>query len=198
MNGYRGSNLKLKMARVISRIAEPIFWLPLMIWLVLSNMNITPDKETIYYLVLLIFVFIIPFTYFLYLVYIRREFDFDISERTKRIGFTLKSMASFAVAVALTYFMDKQLFVLTAAVFVSVLALVLVTLKWKISFHGGLNALIYSTVNYLYDWNFWWLFLLLIPIGWARLVMKKHDLSQLIAGILLCTGIFTLITGAIY
>lgn len=198
MNRYRDSSLKLKMAQVISRISEPIFWLPLMIWLVLGNMNIPRDKQVIYYPVLLIFVFVIPFTYFLYLVYIRKEFDFDITDRTKRIGFTLKSMASFAVAVALTYFMDKQLFILTMAVFFSTLSLVLVTLKWKISFHGGLNALIYCTVNYLYDWKFWWLFLLLIPIGWARLVMKKHDLSQLIAGIGLCTAIFTLVTGALY
>lgn len=197
MNGYRGSELKLKLARIISRISEPIFWLPLMIWLVLSNMDIPRDKQAVYYLVLLIFVFIIPFTYFLYLVYIRKEFDFDITERTKRIGFTLKSMASFSVAVASTYFMDKHLFILTVAVFISVLALVLITLKWKISFHGGLNSLIFSTVNYLYEWKFWWLFVFLIPIGWARLVMKKHDLSQLIAGIALCTVIFTLITGAL-
>lgn len=197
MNGYGVSSLKLKIARVISRISEPIFWVPFMIWLVMRNMNIPQDKQIFYYPVLLIFVFIIPFAYFLYLVYIRKEFDFDITERTKRIGFTLKSMASFWVAVALTYFMDKQFFVLTMAVFIAVLALVLVTLKWKISFHGGLNALIFSTVNYLYEWKFWWLFLVLIPIGWARLVLKKHDFSQLTAGIVLCTGIFLLITGAL-
>ncbi len=185
---------KLLAARIVSRATEPLIWLPLMIWLVLRNVNLPVYEQVIYYPILLLFVFIIPFSYFIYLVFVKKEFDMDISERSKRVGFTLKSMGSFAVAVAVTFFVNRELFVITIAVFLSTLSLVLITMHWKISFHGGLNTLIFYTVNYLYNWRFWWLFLLLIPIGWARLVMKKHNMVQFLAGTALCAAIFFLIT----
>lgn len=185
---------RLFIAGVISRVAEPLIWLPLMIWQVLSHVSLPGDKKLIYYPMLLFFVFIIPFSYFMYLVFIKKEFDFDVTQRSKRVGFTLKSMGSFAVGLLLTFFMDRQLFVITGAVFLATLSLVLVTTRWKISFHGGLNSLIFCTINYLYNWHFWWLFLLLLPIGWARLTMKKHTVAQYAAGVALCTGIFFAVT----
>lgn len=191
------NNSSVLLAQIISRVSEPILWLPLIIWLVLSHMDIPVEKQIVYYPVLLFFVFIIPFAYFFYMVFVKKRFDIDITDRSKRVGFTLKSMASFTVAVILTYFIDRELFYITLAVFLSALGLVLITMRWKISFHGGLNALIFSTVNYLYSWEYWWLFLLLIPIGWSRLKLKKHNPAQLIAGITLCITVFWLVTGAL-
>ncbi len=187
----------LLLARIISRISEPIFYLPVIIWLVLRHVDIPREKQMIYYSGLLLFVFVIPFAYFFYMVFIERKFDIDITERAKRVTFTLKSMISFTVAVVLTFFMDKELFIITLAVWISTLGLILITLKWKISFHGGLNALIFSTANYLYDWEYWWLYLLLIPIGWARLEMKKHSLAQFVAGVSLCISVFWLVISAL-
>lgn len=188
---------KLLTAKVISRVAEPIIWLPLMIWLVLKNIQLPEENRWLFYLLLLTFVFVIPFCYFMYLVYIKKEFDIDITQRNKRIGFTVKSMMSFAVALILTRYQSWELFKITLAVFLATASLILITLRWKISFHGGLNSLIFSTVNYLYHWRFWWLFLLLIPIGWSRLTMRKHNFSQFAAGVLVCTSIFFLVTGAL-
>ncbi|WP_418792109.1 hypothetical protein [Phosphitispora sp. TUW77] len=185
-------------ATVISRITEPLIWLPLIVWLVLRKVSLPADKKEAYFSVLLLFVFVIPFTYFLYLIFVKKEIDIDVTQRSKRIGFTLKSMVSFSVAVGITFFLSRELFIITGAVFLATLSLVLVTLYWKISFHGGLNTLIYSTVNYLYAWEYWWLFLFLIPIGWARLTMRKHDLSQFVGGVLLSAAIFFIIIGLFY
>lgn len=185
---------KLFVARLVSRVAEPIIWIPVMIWLVLLHINLPDQQKILYYPLLLLFVFIIPFSYFMYLVFIKKEFDIDVTERRKRVGFTLKSMVSFGIAVALTFVMDRELFVITLAVFLSTLSLVLITIYWKISFHGGLNTLIVCTVNYIYNWELLWMFMLLIPIGWSRLVMKKHNLTQFLAGIFLCAIIFLSVT----
>ncbi len=184
---------KLLAAEVISRVTEPLIWVPLMIWLVLRHVNLPVYKQTVYYLVLLFFVFVVPFAYLIYLVFVKKDFDLEVSQRDKRVGFTMRAMVSFAIAVMLAYFMNRELFMITGAVFLSTLSLVLVTLRWKISFHSGLNTLIFCTVNYLYDWRFWWLLFLLVPIGWARLVMKKHSLAQLIAGTALSATVFFLI-----
>jgi len=191
--GSWGKN-RLLWARMISRISEPLIWLPLMIWLVVRHVDLPEAEQAAYYPLLLLFVFVIPFGYFMYLVFIKKEFDLDVTQRKKRVAFTLKSMVSFAVAVVLTFFMDRELFFITLAVFLSTLSLVLITIRWKISFHGGLNTLIFCTVNYIYDWAYFWLFLLLIPISWSRLVMKKHNLAQVVAGITLCAAIFFLVT----
>ena len=185
----------LLIAKIISRVAEPLIWLPLLIWLVISQVKIPPGKQLIYYPVLLVLVFVIPFGYFLYLVFIKKEFDIDVTERSKRLRFTQRSMVSFGVAVTLAYFMDKELFAVTSAVFLATMGLTLITCRSKISFHGGLNTLIFCTVNYLYNWRFWWFFLLLLPIGWSRLVLKKHTLAQYIAGVTLCAVIFLIVAG---
>lgn len=187
-------NIKLKTAGIISRIAEPLFWLPFMIWLVMRRSDLPVGEQVVYYLVLLVFVFLIPFCYFMYLVLVKKEIDLDITVRSKRIGLTVRSMFSFAVAPIITYFIDREVFVITMGVFFSTLSLVLVTLRWKISFHTGLNTLIFCTVNFMYNWRFWWLFLLLLPIGWARLEMRKHNLAQAAAGAVLSFLVFVFVT----
>lgn len=185
----------LLLANIVSRITEPLLWLPVMIWLVVSKVRIPAGKQLIYYPVLLLFIFVIPCGYFFYLLLVKKEFDIDITERGKRLEFTLKSMISFGIGFILTYFMDKELFTITGAVFLSTLSLIVITTRWKISFHGGLNTLIFYTVNYFYHWRFWWMFLLLIPIGLARIIMKKHSPAQFVAGIVLCAAIFLSVTG---
>lgn len=184
-------------AKIISRVCEPIIWAPLMIWLTMSKVPIPTEKKIFYYPILVFFVFVIPFGYFMYLVYVKKELDIDVTQREKRMGFTIKSMMSFAIAVLITYFVERKLFVIATAVFLSVLALIIITNWWKISFHGGLNTLIIITLNYLYNWRFWWVFLLLIPIGWARLMLKKHDLAQYFAGVLVCAGLFLTVSSVL-
>lgn len=195
MKNSRRQKKLYMVANVISRLAEPLLWLPVMIWLVVSHVSIPPGKQMIFFPVLLLFVFVIPCGYFVYLLFIKKEFDIDITERSKRLGFTLKSMLSFGIALIFAYFMDRELFTITAAVFFATLSLIIITTRWKISFHGGLNTLTFCTVNYFYHWRFWWLLLLLIPIGWARIIMHKHTLAQFLAGSVLCAAIFLSVTG---
>lgn len=195
MDSLGKQKILFRLANIVSRLAEPLFWLPVMIWLVVSKVSIPADKQLIFYPVLLLFIFVIPCVYFLYLIFVKKEFDIDITERSKRLEFTLKSMVSFGIGFILTYFMDKELFTITGAVFLSSLSLILVTTRWKISFHGGLNTLIFCTVNYFYHWRFWWMFLLLIPIGLARVIMKKHSPAQFVAGTVLCAVIFWSVAG---
>lgn len=198
---WKGASLNktssIQAAKFISRAGEPIIWVPFVIWLTLENVHINPEQKLFYFTALFFFAFLIPFIYFMYKVFLKKDFDIDITRREKRSGFILRSMISFSVAVGLSYFADRTLFIVSLAVLVSTLILVIITTRWKISFHGGLNTLLLMTVNYLYNWRFWWLFLLLIPIGWARLVLKKHDLGQFIAGTAVCATVFMLVTNVL-
>jgi membrane-associated phospholipid phosphatase len=37
----------------------------------------------------------------------------------------------------------------------------------------------------LFGIKFWWLYLLLLPLGWARVYRRRHTLWQVVAGALL-------------
>lgn len=170
------------LGRIISRITEPILWIPLVLWLVMSKLRFAPGQTVNDFFVALFFFFIVPLGYALFVIFIKKTVDIDISDKNKRIKFASLPMSSFAIGVVISFFINKQLFIIALAAFVSILALVAITYHSKISYHSGLNALYFCIINYLYNWDFWWLFLILIPIGWGRLATKKHNIVQLVAG----------------
>jgi membrane-associated phospholipid phosphatase len=63
--------------------------------------------------------------------------------------------------------------------------LTIITLIWKISLHAAtMTAMV--TILVLFSGSiFLWFYLFLIPIIWARLVLKQHTPAQLGAGIAL-------------
>ena len=74
---------------------------------------------------------------------------------------------------------------------VTVLVMALINLKWKISAHmagfGGLIALIYQIhVQGLSAFDLFWLLCIMVivagALGSARLVLKRHDTWQVLAG----------------
>jgi len=74
----------------------------------------------------------------------------------------------------------------------TVMVMALINLKWKISAHmagiGGLIALVYQIhVQDLSAFDLFWLlsFIIILAggLGSARLVLKRHDLVQVLAGV---------------
>ena len=113
--------------------------------------------------------------------------DFYASKReTRIIPFTI-AIASFFCGslVLLSLGAPKQIVALMLSLLVNNSALALITLRWKISVHtngimGPATVLTYSlgSVGYLF-------MLLVIPAAWARLALKAHSVTQLLAGALL-------------
>ncbi len=74
-------------------------------------------------------------------------------------------------------------FVLAATILVGILSLV--TLFWKISFHGAAISAA-ATTTVLVAGSYAWPVVLLVPlVGWARVRLKRHTLRQVIYGSLL-------------
>lgn len=65
------------------------------------------------------------------------------------------------------------------------MGIIWVFFDFKISGHMVIATLAVSGVNLFFGLHFFWLYLLLIPIMWARLTLKVHTYSELLAGILL-------------
>lgn len=131
-----------------------------------------------------------PSLYVLYLAKAGRIHGFHMFRREERIAPMLMAFFSTLLALIILWYMGaaKPVIVFLVAGLVNILAFTLVTFFWKISVHTGTLAAILTTVLIYSFGRFLWLWLLLIPVIYARIVRYSHTWGQVIAGILL--GIF--------
>jgi membrane-associated phospholipid phosphatase len=73
-----------------------------------------------------------------------------------------------------------EIFVLTITVLIGVLSLV--TLFWKISFHGAAISAAATTTVMVAGSSAWPVMLLVPLVGWARVRLRRHTLRQVIYG----------------
>ncbi|TMI39511.1 hypothetical protein E6H23_08895 [Candidatus Bathyarchaeota archaeon] len=142
-------------------------------------------RSPLYQLVIaIVFATLVPLGLLFYLTRKRIIPDLYASDRDSRaIAF---------VGVLISYFLGGVALGLTRAIpivtglmlcyFVNGFIAMLISLKWKISVHawgitGPLTSLIFQFGLLLSP-----IWLLVVPVGWARLEMKAHSLSQILAG----------------
>jgi len=115
--------------------------------------------------------------------------DFYASERDERFIPFLTTILSYVMGT-ITLVMVKAPMPITALMMCYVfngLVLASITLKWKISIHAsGVTSPITALV-YLLGTRLVPLFLLVLPVIWARLELKAHSKMQLTVGALLST-----------
>lgn len=115
--------------------------------------------------------------------------DIYASDRVTRREPILWAMASYLVGVMALLAVKAPLVVtaLMACYFVNALVMAFITLRWKISIHavgvtGPITALVYQLGAKMIPF-----FLLMLPVAWARLELKAHNLKQVVAGAILST-----------
>jgi membrane-associated phospholipid phosphatase len=113
--------------------------------------------------------------------------DMYAPQKETRVIPFLGSMVSYALgAVVLIAITAPPIIVgLMLCYFVNTLIMMLVSLRWKISVHasgiaGPITALIYNLGAIAVP-----SLLLLVPVGWARLQLRAHTISQVLVGALL-------------
>lgn len=109
--------------------------------------------------------------------------DWFVGDRRFRIGPLLVSLGSFIVLFFLSLIYGLRVFNLLSYIYVcNTVVAIAITMKWKISIHlyGLAGPLTFLVI--VYD-GFYWLWFLLVPIvAWARLKLRAHSLSQVVAG----------------
>lgn len=173
---------KKQVALIISRIFDPVWLIPAMIavavgWSVMNGLRWR-------FLVLLTAIDgFIPFLYFIHLLKTKEISDWDTTKRKERFrlyGFTI---AVHAVGLLLALLFGK---IILAKILFSfwILAFVFfeITLQWKISVHTGVSSAAVTFLTFLFGIHWVGLFVIVLLIGWARVVIKKHTWAQAIAG----------------
>lgn len=125
--------------------------------------------------------------------------DFSIALREQRLGPLLVAEGFTALALGLLLALGgpQELATTLLVGLVSGGLLTAITTKWKISFHSGsLAGALTILIWFLGGWA-----LLLIPalpaVGWSRVHMKKHTVTQVLAGAVAATALAAVVLGTL-
>ena len=175
-------------AQIISRVFDPIIEVPLLLTLAVWYAYVNGMGWQ--FLIILLFIdAVLPFLFFLHLLRKHEIDSWDISRREQRIpvyGFTtLAHLAGVGVAFLTGRMQVAQillLFWLLGMLFFAITAF------WKVSVHAGVNAALVTFLVLVGGPAYMWLYLLLVPVGWARVYSKNHSLGEFTVGAVLATG----------
>ncbi len=144
-----------------------------------------------------------PFLIFLPLIFFAVSYkfgwvsDIDFTDRRERPAFLFAFIASLAIGATISYFLHVPLkfFVYLFSGMILLIASAVISLYWKISLHTAVTSSVVTAVVILGGAEFLPLYLTVPVIGWARVHLKKHTVSQTIGGALLAFVITIVIFG---
>ncbi len=179
---------KKTFAEIVSRVLDPVWEIPAAILLAV----VFALEEGIRWRFLGVILFIdavMPMIFFLTMLYHKQIRDWDIQKRTQRIPLYLFTLACHLGGLWLAHELGKgELVNVLLVYYVTAIVFFLITLKWKISLHAGVNAVLITSLNMFYGWHYAWLYGLLCLVMWARVEQKHHNWEQVIVGAVLGGG----------
>lgn len=175
-------NLRI-FSKVISRCFDFYFWFPVLLFVTISNSGLSNQQIKLLLPLLLSIDVILPI--FLFFLTLKKGgvSDIDVTKRQERHKlFGVMTLIVF-ISTLISYFLANNLFfVLQLIALTSALTMFLITLRFKISGHALMNTGSIFVVNYLFDWKFLWIFIIVPLVAFARIHLKKHTLSEVLAG----------------
>ena len=190
------SKNKNNWAFLISRLLGPAPLIIILWFVVAVRSGIGFWKAILVYPVIFIFSIGIPLLFTTYLVAIKKVSDIDwsdINDRNKYL--TPVALATLSIFLVLIFFLtNTTIFHLSLVFAVIALSATAITsiLKFKISGHMILASITFAGINLFFNMNYLWIYLLLIPLAWARYTLKVHTVAELLAGMVLSNGIMLL------
>lgn len=141
---------------------------------------------------LTIFLLLVPFIYLHLSLKLGWVSKWDLPKKEERRPIIVIFIACSIISLFLVkQFGTKMLLDLFILLLTTGFVASLVTVFWKISIHMVLDTTGVLLVNLLLGWHLWPLFALIPLVGWARLRLKRHTFSQILAGVLLSVIIFS-------
>ena len=183
----RKNDKVLKIAYIISRGLEP-FWLFLLMGMVIIFSQYFAGYDSFAWGIgLLLFLGFLPVLAIWLGLKKGKVSDIDFSRKEERTPYIMTVLGFWLSGWILTWVLAGPKIisaVLLAAVVVGIVVLI-INFYWKISNHALAITAVSLFINELYNWEYWWLIILIPVVSWARWVQKKHTWGQLIGGTVL-------------
>jgi membrane-associated phospholipid phosphatase len=184
-------SLYTQTARYVSALLSPfVVSLPAVFLVALYH---APDQVAAlaYTCLSLFFLSIGPMLYILVGVRLGKFSDVDVSRRSQRTGPFLFGIISSTIGLILLALIQgpKNLQTVMLMIIVSGSLMMMITFWWKISIHASSVAGAITTLTLLYGMIVLPAFSLVVLVGWSRVALRRHTVTQVIAGSLV--GIVT-------
>jgi len=171
-----------KLASIVSIVFDPRIEVPLL--LTLAVVTAYSNGAPLRFLALLLFVdAVLPGMFFVHLRNKGEISDMDITKRAERVPLywftTLAHLGG--VGVAWVFHQDALTRVLLVF-WILALIFTVVTTKWKVSVHAGVNVALATYVVLVWGINWWWLYGLVVLVGWSRVKLGRHKMMQVVLG----------------
>lgn len=176
--------LKEKLAYAISAAFTP----PLVISIAILAISIYySDRYQYYWLWAIVGVMLLigPASIYVYMAYRKGKVtDINLSDREERLRPLIIALigAMAMTLVLLERSAPKPLTLLSLTLVCELIIIIFVTVFWKISLHALAFSSTITLLAYLYSYYAIFLYVFLVPIGWARIYRKRHTLLQVVAG----------------
>lgn len=178
-----------KIAWVISRLLDPVWEIPAAI--MFAVLFAVTEGIRWRFLGLILFIdAVVPFIFFMTMLFHKQIKDWDIQNRAQRIPLYLFTLVCHLGGLYLAHELGRVELVNILLVFYFIaVTFFLITTRWKISLHAGVNAVLIIAINMFYSWNYWYLLVLIPLVSWARVVEKHHTWKQVTAGAVLAGSV---------
>jgi len=120
--------------------------------------------------------------------------DLYVSQGERRPVFFIPALAAYVSATVVFLSLNCKILYLLSVSYLSMsLIVLLVTLFWKISIHmAGLTGPI-TALTLVLGANYALLYLLALPLGWARTELEAHTVPQVLSGAVVGIGVTALV-----
>ena len=175
---------RMRIARHVSNILAPAtISLPFILLVAFYH---TQDQLTafVYACITLFFLSIGPLLYIIIGVRLGKLSDIDVSRRSQRAGpflFGIFSVMLGWLVLTFTHGPRNLQTVMIITVFSGII-MMMITFWWKISMHASSLGGAATLLTVLYGAVMLPLFVLLVLVSWSRVVLRRHTVTQVIAG----------------
>jgi hypothetical protein len=178
----RKSQGKAIFAELVSRVFDPVWEIPLALLLAVF-VAVTEGWRWRFVGLLLFIDAVVPLIFFVVMLLNKQIKDWDIQNRRQRIPLYLFTLMCHLGGMWLAHETGKMDLVAILMVYYGVaIVFFLITLRWKISLHAGVNAVLITTLNEFTQWRYGWLYVVLLLVMWARVYQKHHTWRQVLVG----------------
>ncbi len=184
-----------KFAVIISYLSDGTLISLVVFFLFASKYEPSYAKSIGWTLLTLVFSTIIPFSAIHYYWKKGKVSSLHLDKREERWRFFIVSLISAALGAFVLNRLDAPPALTVSMINYVLLATVMmiITFFWKISLHASTVSAFAMAIIIVFGYKFWWVYALILPVLWARYYLKKHTISQLVAGTFVA-GIITFFT----
>ena len=138
-----------------------------------------------YLIVVIMFVLIIPIAYMLENIKDIKMIDLHLEKKEDREKVLFITTLSVLIGYFMLSFigMPKPLLLIELVGIINLVIISIITFKMKLSIHLAVLTIAATLVVFFLGISYLWLYLLLLPLGWARVYRDKHSLSEMLMGI---------------